>query len=223
MVKFRVLCFEQVENIQKGFYMGGGGDRQEAIFYSGGIGPQMVGKFVGGKAAFFTETTGPDGKPLRRMLAEGNLSVSPMQLFFLVPQGKPNAPTYRVIAFDDQEKEFPMGSTRVLNLAPFPIRLNLAGKDMDPIKGGENSIYPQVKVVDEWNMFQARVDFFTQEQWVPVANQSWKSNAGKRDLVVTMFDQATKTPAIRIYQDIPPWRTAVPDAPAGGAPAPAPR
>lgn len=129
-----------------------------------------------------------------------------MQVFFLLPETKQGGPVYRVLAFDDEERSFPMGATRVINLAPFQIRLNLAGSDLAPIKPGGMAVYPQVKVVDEWNMYTARIDFFAKEQWVPVATQSWKASDRKRDWVITQMDMATNSPAIRLYQDIPPWR-----------------
>jgi hypothetical protein len=97
-----------------------------------------------------------------------------------------------------------------LNLAPFPIRLNLAGRDQSVIKPGGIAVYPLVKDVDEWNMYTTRIQFGVSEgQWVDVATQSWKSSQRKRDWVIVRFDPATKQPAIRQYQDIPPWRRTV--------------
>ena len=64
----------------------------------------------------------------------------------------------------------------------------------------------KIKQVDEWNMFTARIDFSVEgDKWVPVATQSWKASNRKRDWVITHVDPATKEPAIRLYQDIPPW------------------
>ena len=205
-VKFRVLCFEHVKETQKGFVMGGGGEKLDVDFFIGGFGPQMTGRFAGGKVRFYNEKPGTDGKVVRTVVGEGNLAESPLQVFFLLPETKQGGPVYRVLAFDDEEKSFPMGATRVINLAPFQIRLNLAGSDLAPIKPGGMAVYPQVKVVDEWNMYTARIDFFAKEQWVPVATQSWKASDRKRDWVITQMDMATNSPAIRLYQDIPPWR-----------------
>jgi hypothetical protein len=206
-VKFRVLCYEHAKETLKGFVMGAGGDKQEVEFFTGGFGPQLTGKFAGGKVRFYTEKPGPDGKPVRTVVGEGNLAASAVQMFLLLPENKTPGPVYRVMAFDDLEADFPMGSTRVINLAPFPIRLNLAGADLEPIKSGGMKVYPQVKVVDEWNMYQARIDFgVAADQWVPVATQSWKASDRKRDWVITHIDPVSQTPAIRLYQDVPPWR-----------------
>ena len=55
------------------WFAGDGGGKQEVAFYSGGFGPQMSGKFTGGKVRFFTEAPGPDSKPLVTVVAEGDL------------------------------------------------------------------------------------------------------------------------------------------------------
>jgi len=215
VVKFRLLCYEQVGDVTKALMLGEGGGKQEVMFYSGGFGPQMTGKFTGGKVRFFTEAPGPNNKPVVTMVAEGDLGPTAVQMFLLFPQAKGKTPLYKVYAYDDLEKSFPMGSTRVINLAACPVRLNLAGADMPPIKPGGVEVYPQVKKADEWQMFTARVDFALEEKkWTPVVTQSWKSSSRKRDWVITQFDPDSHQPAIRIYQDIPPWRETV--LPVGG-------
>lgn len=132
------------------------------------------------------------------------------QAFVLIPTDAKTGPIYRIVAFEDGEEAFPMGATRVINLAPFPIRLNLAGADMDPIKPGGIGMYPMVKQVDDWNMYTAKIQFGVAEgHRVDVATQSWKASTGKRDWVISRFDPATKQPVVRQYQDIPPWRKTV--------------
>lgn len=207
LVKFRLLCYEHNRDTLKAFVVGAGGGNEEVAFFTGGFGPQINGRFTEGKVRFFIETPGPDGKPVRKVVAEGNLGPSEVQMFLLFPEPKEHTNAYKVLAFDDLEASFPMGSTRVINLATYPVRLNLAGSDMPPIKPGGLQVYPQVKQVDEWNMFSARVDFgLADNNWVPVSTQSWKASNRKRDWVIAHVDPQTKEPAIRIYQDIPPWR-----------------
>ncbi len=214
-VTFRILCFEHRNDITSVLAPGNDAQRIEVPLYTNEFSDQMKARFIGGKASFYIEETGADGKPARKVVAEGKLAAGNRQAFVLIPTDGEKGPTYRVVAFDDREESFPMGATRVINLAPFPIRLNLAGADMEPIKPGGLGLFPMVRKVDEWNMYSARIDFEVQpEQWVAVATQSWKSSDGKRDWVVTRFDQATRQPAIRLYQDIPPWRKKV--LPVGG-------
>lgn len=207
LVKFRLLCYEHARDTIKALVVGPEGGKQEVEFFTGGFSPQIAGKFTGGKVRFFTETLGSDGKTVTTIVAEGNLNPSSEQMFLLLPEAGDKGPVYKVLTFDDLEGSFPMGATRVINLASFPIRLNLAGADMPPVKPGGVQVYPQVKVVDEWNMYPARIDFgLVAAQWVPVATQSWKASERKRDWVITHLDPATHEPTIRLYQDIPPGR-----------------
>lgn len=207
IVKFRLLCYEHVNNVTQGLVTGKEGEKVEAIFYTGDFSPQSTAKFSGGKASFYTETTDAAGKPVRTVVAEGSLDASDTQVFLLVPSGKKEGPSYRVLSFDDKETSFAMGSTRVINLAPFSIRFTLAGQQLPAIKPGGMTVYPQVKKFDEWNMYTAQLDFGVKEnEWVNVATQSWKSSDRKRDWVITRVDPTTQSPSIRVFQDVPPWR-----------------
>lgn len=217
-VSFRVLCFEHRDNITSVLAVGNEATKVEVPLYTNEFSDPLKALFTGGKASFYVEQPGADGKPQRRIVAEGNLASGNRQAFVLVPTDDKTGPAYRVVAFDDGEESFPMGATRVINLAPFPIRLNLAGTDIPPIKPGGLGLFPMVRKVDEWNMYSARIDFeISPDQWAVVATQSWKSSDRKRDWVITRFDQATRQPAIRLYQDIPPWRKPQLPAISGGS------
>jgi hypothetical protein len=207
-VKFRLLGYEHSKDVIKGSVAGGGGAKLDVEFFTGGFGPQVEGRFTDGKARFFVESPDPEGKPVRKIVAEGSLGTSEAQVFVLFPEADAaDGPVYKILTFDDLEVSFPMGATRVINLAPVPVRLNLAGADLPPLKPGGVQVYPQVKKVDEWNMFTARIDFEAKAgKWVPVATQSWKASERKRDWVITRVDPASKAPSVQLYQDIPPWR-----------------
>lgn len=219
-VSFRVLCFEHRDNVTSVLAPGDDAAKIEVPLYTNEFSDPLKARFTGGKAAFYVEEKLPDGKIGRKLVAEGSLGKGTRQAFVLIPTDQKTGAIYRIVAFDDAEESFPMGATRVINLAPFPIRLNLAGADMEAIKPGGIGVYPMVKKVDEWNMYTARIDFEVQEgQWVGVSTQSWKASERKRDWVVTRYDQATRQPAIRLYQDVPPWRKQqLPTGTGGGNP-----
>ncbi len=206
-ISVRVLCFEYRNDITSVVAAGDRGGSIPIPLYTSGFSEPVKAKFVGGKAALYTEEAAADGKMELKLVAEGKLAEGTRQAFLLIPTDAATGAVYRIVAFPDGEDVFPMGATRVLNLAPFPIRLNLAGSDMDPIKPGGIGMYPMVKKTDDWNMYTARIKFGVAEgQWVDVSTQSWKSSDRKRDWVITRFDAATKQPVVRLYQDIPPWR-----------------
>ena len=205
-VAFRLLCFEHRDGITSARIDVGKdtGKFHEIILLTGNFTNEYKGSFADNTVRFYvTDETKPDG---RRIVATGPLALGERQLFLLLPEPDGSRP-YRVYALNDDESVFPMGGVRVLNLCPTMIRLNLAGTDMKPIQPGKVAVYPPVRQIDEWHMYQARIDFATATgDWVPVASPSWKSSAQKRDLVITMLDPVSHYPRIASYKDIPPWR-----------------
>lgn len=207
-VSFRLLCFEHRNNVTSAFAPGDDATHIPVPLFTSSFSEVMKARFTHGRAAFFIEEAQADGKMKKTIVAEGPLARSPRQAFVLMPSDeKKDGVVYRVLAFDDGEEAFPMGSTRVLNFSQFPVRLNIAGSLQPPIKPGGNAMIPLVKKVDDWNMFTAMIQFgVSTDQWVDVATQSWKASERKRDWVITLYDAETRLPTIRQYKDIPPWR-----------------
>ena len=202
-VNFRVLCYQHVGDVKFVAMVppGGTGSPVQVALPTSGFGEDTKGVFADGMARFAAEGSTPP-----KVVAEGKLAKSDRQIFLFLPHSDPKF-VYRVFALDDDEKIFPMGSTRVLNLAAAKVRLNFSGADLPPIAPGGVATYPMVTNADEWKMFPVRVDFDNGKGgWRPVSNQSWKAIDTKRDLVITTLDPKTKQPSIRMYQDVPPWR-----------------
>lgn len=204
-VAFRVLCLEHRDGITHARIDAGkdSGKSHEIILLTGNFTDEYKSSFADNAVRFYVaDASKPDG---RRLVAAGPLAQGERQLFLLLPESDGSRP-YRVFAFNDDESVFPMGAIRVLNLCPVMIRLNLAGADMKPIQPGKVAIYPPVRQIDEWNMYQVRIDFANAKgDWVPVSSPSWKSSALKRDLVITLLDPVSHDPRIASYKDLPPW------------------
>lgn len=217
-VTFRAMCYQHMGEITEVSLPAPGGEGKTLIpLPTSGFTPDIKASFTGGVVRFTVDKANPaSGKTEPKVVAEGKLASGDRQMFLLLPSPDKEV-VYRVHAMNDDEKSFPMGATRVMNLAALKIRLNLAGADLPPIPPGDVVVYPPVKKVDEWGMYTARIDFDNGKGgWVPVATQSWKTSERKRDLVITMLDPKTRQPSIRLYQDIPPWRQEV--LPVGGQP-----
>jgi hypothetical protein len=217
-VTFRAMCYQHMGEVTEVTLPAPGGEGSTRIpLPTSGFSPEFKAAFTGGVARFTVDATNPaTGKSEPKVIAEGKLASGERQVFLLLPSPEKSL-VYRIHAMNDDEKSFPMGGTRVLNLAALKIRLNLAGADLPPIPPGDTVVYPMVKKADEWGMYTARIDFDNGKGgWVPVATQSWKASDRKRDMVITMLDPKTRQPSIRLYQDIPPWREEV--LPTGGQP-----
>jgi hypothetical protein len=201
-VNFRVLCYQHVNDVKFVSMLAASGAAVQVPLPTSGFGEDTKGAFTDGMVRFVAENSNPP-----KVVAEGKLAKGDRQVFLFLPSVDANKMPYHVFALDDDEKNFPMGSTRVLNLSALKVRLNFAGADLPPIPPGSIAVYPKVTTVDEWKMYPARIDFEDGKGgWKPVSNQSWKASDTKRDLVITTVDVRTRQPSIRMYQDIPPWR-----------------
>lgn len=201
-VTFRVLCFDhQAEIKYVSMLSPGGGAPTQIPLPTSNFGQETKGVFGGGMVRFYAENSQPP-----KVVAEGKLASNDRQVFLLLPSPDPKIP-YRIYALNDDEKSFAMGSTRVLNLAPVSIRLNIGGANLPPISPGALAMYPMVKTADEWGMYPALIQFENGKGgWRTVSSQSWKASDTKRNLVITLVEPKMKEPAVRLYQDLPPWR-----------------
>ena len=202
-VAFRTLCLQYADNLKSAYASSGKGGNTEVRLFTGGFSPVYTAAFTGDTATLYVEEAGaPDGK---KIIASGQLAGGKQQLFLLFPDPDKKLP-YRIHCMNDDVGAFPMGGLRFLNLAPFSARLELSGSKLDPVKPGGIETYPQVVKVDEWNMYQARIEFQKPDgKWATVSSPSWKASKLKRDLVVATFDAKTRTPRMFNFKDIPDW------------------
>jgi hypothetical protein len=205
-IAFRTLCTESRDQVVSVVPPKGNSRKTVVPLYVGSFSELITAKFADHKAAFYGDGKQVKGKAGRKLMAEGPLATGSRQVFIVVPAKEDADTIYRIHAFDDSDGVFPMGSTRVLNLTPFPLRLNVAGTEQEPIEPEGSAMYPICEDVDDWNMYKVGIDLKADgKQWQTVATQSWKASDRKRDWVVVTYDAATKQPTVRLYQDVPPW------------------
>ncbi len=200
-VSFRVICPEHRDGITSAFLASPQGEDPGEI-------PLLSGNFTGEYKSRFPDNkvTLVAGGGDATIVAEGKLASAARQVFLLLPDPAGKHP-YRILAMNDDERTFPMGGVRILNLCPGPVRFTIAGAEQKPISPGQITIYPPVKTVDEWNMYQVFIDYGTPEGgWVRVSTPSWKGTELKRDFVITTLDPRSRQPRIYNFKDIPPWR-----------------
>ncbi len=205
-VSFRVICTETRDGVDMVLAPTEGAAKVEVPLYVGNFSELLKARFTDQKATFYIEDKGSDSKDGRKLVAEGPLAKGARQAFVVTPSATEGGPIYQILAFDDTDGSFKMGSTRVINLAPLPVRLNVAGKVQDSVPAQQSADYPICKDVDEWNMYSVSVDLEVKEgDWRKIATQSWRASDRKRDWVFISYDAATKKPAVKQFQDIPPW------------------
>ncbi len=202
-VSFRTLCVKYQDDIRSAYALSGKGGSIEVALYTGSLSEVYQGSFNDGIATLYVEdSSAPGGK---RIVAAGKLASAPRQLFLLVPDPDKKHP-YRIQCLPDDVRSFPMGGVRFVNLTPYNSRLRLAGATLPPVKPGSSQTYPKVVKVNEWNMYQAKIELQAPSgKWAPIASPAWKALDAKRDVVIATIDPRNRQPRILSYQDIPPW------------------
>jgi hypothetical protein len=201
-ISFRVLCTETRDEVISVLLPKGNSSRVEVPLFVGSFSELIKAKFADDKVSFYIKEKGSRLK----LVAEGPLATGARQVFIVVPSQEKSGPIYQILAFNDDDGAFAMGTTRIINRSPFSVRMNLAGKEQTPIKSAEVAIYPLCTEVDEWNMYSAKIQFEMEKgKWQDVSTHSWKASDRKRDWVIIDYDVTTKAPVILMYQDIPPW------------------
>ena len=209
-IAFRTLCPERVKGIESVVIPGVAADVQKIELYTD-VSPVVDGVFKTGEADFFIEKPpGPDGKPVRELVGKAALGKSDHQLFLFTPGGSSEGKLpYSVRAFDDDTRIFPMGSVRVINLSPVPVRFLLSGEMTPQIPPAKYAQFPHSKKVNDFNMYPVVVQFLSATgEWINGQSVSWKATDRRRDIVVTSVDPRFKQPAVSMYSDFPPWMAA---------------
>lgn len=206
-VRLRTLCFEYQQGIQKVVLVGSGEKpvNTPVDLYTTTFSDEIRPSLASETLRFAVESTGPDGKPLLKTVAEGKAQPGVRQLVLFLP-GESGGNPYRIMVIDDSEKAFPLGSSLLLNFAPVAVRFTI-GEHTREVKPMTRASLPQAKQVNEMNQCNVLIAFANEaNQWVPVNNTRWPTGTHKRDLVVAFIHPLTKQPTVNNYQDTPPWR-----------------
>jgi hypothetical protein len=213
-VAFRTLCLDQVEGVTELVLPAAkAGEAGTTVpLYTSAPSEVFEATFQTNDVVFHTKGT-PADKPL--VAARGTLAKSSRQIFILMPgptgEGKP---PYVMRAYDDDEATFKLGSIRAINLSPVPVRFIMAGATTPQIPPDKYAIISQATKVDEYNMYQAGVEFLSGNgSWVNGYSASWKASNRRREIVITMVDGKFKQPVVKLFSDMPQWLEKPPGTP----------
>ncbi len=208
-IEFRTLCLQSLPGLETLTIPGEEeGESQEVKLFTD-ISPVVKGIFASGRAEFFAELAGADGKPVRTTVAKAALAKSSRQLFVFIPTGSKDKLPYHLVCYDDDTRAFPMGHVRAINLAPGPIRFVISGTRTPEVPPGKHAQFPHSKIVNDYDMYPVVVEFRSSDgNWVKGQSASWRATDRRREVVVTMIEPKFKQPVVRVYTDIPPWLAA---------------
>ncbi|WOO40626.1 hypothetical protein [Rubellicoccus peritrichatus] len=209
-ITFRTLCFRHQDDVKEVKALGPDGQSLIPVkLYTTYSLPERM--MLRDNQAIFVMEDGlsADGvSPKFRVVARTTVPSSVSQvLFVFLPAEKNASEPYKLIALQDDPKAFPYGNVRLLNLSPVPVRFHLgeqAGAKAKTVKPGGIEMVDRVQQVDDYNMYQVRIEFQGRKGFVPISSTRWKAADRKRDLAITYFDPDTKRPLVNVYKDVPP-------------------
>lgn len=200
-VVIRSLCFAHVGGLKELEFVQKDSATIEIPLWLGEPSDDITLEVPGNTVSFFRPDAASEDAP--QPVAQGTLGTANRQLLFFVPSGK-ESPAYRVLAFPDDSGAFPMGSTRLLNLAKVPAVFRM-GEHAIKVAPSRATIAPMPRKVNKYNDYNFEIMLQTEKGLYPVRQTRARAVKSKRDMAVVWIDPRTKRARVNLYTDIPPW------------------
>lgn len=203
-VTVRTLCFQQNDNIKSLFIQGA--PKSEAIeipLWTRAPSDDIKLKLEDNRMVFCIKAQNSEGDAILQPVAKTTLGEGGRFLLFFVP-GTDGENAYKVKSFPDDEKSFPMGSTRIINFTPVNAYFRL-GEHEVTLKPGEVKVVPMPKKVNQYKDYSLVIELDSKNGRYPVRETRGKASDSKRDLAVIYLDPKAKRANVNLYKDIPPW------------------
>lgn len=212
-VTFRAVCFRHCGGLTSLHFRAQGSDgmKELALWTAEFTRPDRM-KIADGKAVFYVPDTTPNAKEPFKPLASVAVPDSPRLLFLFLPAAapatgnpapaNPNANPYEILVMAADDRSYPLGQTRVLNLAPTATRISL-GEQQKVLAPMKTEIIPKPTRLNRYDQYNVLIEFLRGEEWMRVSNTRWKSSDRKRDLVIIFLDPVSKRPMASLFQDAP--------------------
>jgi hypothetical protein len=91
-------------------------------------------------------------------------------------------------------EKFPFGSFKMVNMAPYPVRINVGEKMIEIAVGAESSYSPTVVAGDS---VAVTIDYNPGNGWQLLSSARWASRTDRRSLVCFEFDKVSKRMTIK--------------------------
>jgi len=149
-----------------------------------------------GKIILHGPAAGDDEHPVVATLEVGTIS-KPLAVLAPAPapateekvEGEADAPAYRSHVIEADDKTFPMGSYRFVNLSPYPVRINLGEHSMEIESGTDKLFNPKVAAGE---LLAVTIEYQLEENWLAVSSSRWAYRKDRRTLVCIQQDPQTQ-------------------------------
>ncbi len=159
-----------------------------------------------GMLVFYDKANIDPENPLASLAASAKLAPDTRQAMVVVmpsPQGQ--KPAYRLVVFDDSEKAFPGGESRVLALVSVKTAIE-AGEHKVVVQPGKLTRLPPVRKVNDFNMAQTNFYYQHGESSVAFAERQLQYIDASRRLFIIHATPGALQPTVTTIVDTAPIR-----------------
>lgn len=149
------------------------------------------GRAENGRIQLYGPATGDGAHPV---VASVDVTGVRQPLIVLVPEKEGGGTVYQAKAVESGPETFPMGSFKLLNLSPHPVRVTF-GEVVTPIEpGAETLLKPGVPPGEA---VAVTIEHKSGDEWQLLSSARWASRTDRRTLVCIQWDAGSKRMALK--------------------------
>ncbi len=181
-----VFCPIYVDGL-KTVFVKGGADTYQSLGLSSANVVEAEGAMVEDGRISFHGPAAADG--VQPLVASVDIAGMERPLVVLVPSDEASELPFKSRAVDGSLEKFPLGSFKMVNLSPYPVRINVGSRMIEIAVGAESVFSPTVAAGES---VAVTIDYNPGNGWQLMSSARWASRKDRRSLVCFEFDKLGK-------------------------------
>ena len=204
LIQARTLCFERASETPD-IFINGSADPYKILTPVESFSHRFSCKLVKNIAVFYKfDGVDDHGDPKRVVVAKTRVSPSLKEVLFYFAPTKPGGKMlYSILVMPDSLDDFPLGSTRLLNLSAGDVAFKV-GEHVKQLKPREIALMGAVHKRNEYNMAPLICKMNSiNGVWMTICETQVRFTARKRLFIVSYVNPETHQPLLKVYKDLP--------------------
>jgi hypothetical protein len=204
LIQARTLCFERAGETPD-IFINGSAEPYKILTPVESFSNRFTCKLVNNMAVFYkVEGVDDHGDPKRVVVAKTKVSPSLKEvLFYFAPTKSEGDILYHILVMPDSVDDFPLGSTRLLNLSAGDVAFKV-GEHLKRLKSREMALMGAVHKRNEYNMAPLICKMNSVNGvWMTICETQARFTDRKRLLIVSYVNPETHQPLLKVYKDLP--------------------
>lgn len=190
-----VYSFRYAENLETVFLRSDVEGFQKIELSTANLLGPFTAALSGGAITFHKEDKNDAGETIYPIIARAKIPASIKQPIALLLPAAPDAKLpYLTLIVDQSKRDFPMGSYKLINLAPHGIRAAVGKSRLEAKPGGIKLLKPTEK---PGSMVQVLFQYHDGQRWRKMTETRWAIRKDRRSLVCAYLDPRDKRMKMR--------------------------